>query len=146
MNKDTNLYDVIDKSHRLIIRYLNTIGCQQEISTTKAIRYLLNLPNHLIDYNFTFIPWYSLSSWVNKHEIKEVNKKEDHGDTFETLTIDKNLENSKYIIHNFELTINKDPKSLNIFRCMNFQAKQIKSTMFIIIDFTMITLNIHPHI
>jgi hypothetical protein len=60
------------------------------------------------------------------------------------LTIDKNLENSKYIIHNFELTINKDPKSLNVFLHMNFQAKQIKSTMFIIIDFTTITLKIHP--
>jgi len=60
------------------------------------------------------------------------------------LTIDKNLENSKYIIHNFELTINKDPKSLNVFLHMNFQAKQIKSTMFVIIDFTTITLNIHP--
>jgi len=60
------------------------------------------------------------------------------------LTIDKNLENSKYIIHNFELTINKDPKILNVFLHMNFQAKQIKSTMFVIIDFTTITLNIHP--
>jgi hypothetical protein len=72
INKETNSYD-IDKSHHLIIRCLNIIGSQQEISTTKAINYLLNLPNHLIDYNFTFIPWYSLSSWVNKHEFKEVN-------------------------------------------------------------------------
>jgi hypothetical protein len=51
------------------------IGSQQEILVTKTISYLLNLSNHLTDYNFTFIPWYSLSSWVNKHEIKEVNKK-----------------------------------------------------------------------
>jgi hypothetical protein len=28
-----------------------------------------NLLDHLIDYNFTFIPWYSLSSWVNEHKI-----------------------------------------------------------------------------
>ncbi len=73
INKDTNSYDVIDKSHRLIIQCLNTIGSQQEISSTKTISYLLNLLD--IDYNFTFIPWYNLSSWLNKHEIKEVNKK-----------------------------------------------------------------------
>jgi hypothetical protein len=72
INKDTNTYDVMDKSHHFIIRCLNTIENQPKISTTKAISYLLNLPNHLIDYNFTFIPWYSLSSQVNKHEIKEV--------------------------------------------------------------------------
>jgi hypothetical protein len=69
----TNSYDVIDKSHHLIIRCLNTIGSQQEILVTKAISYLLNLSNHLTNYNFIFIPWYSLSSWTNKHEIKEVN-------------------------------------------------------------------------
>jgi len=146
INKDTNSYDVINKSHHLIIQCLNTSGSQQEISSTKAISYLLNLLDHLINYNFTFIPWYNLSSWVNKHEIKEVNKKKDHGDTFETFTIDKNLKNSKYIIHNFELTINKDPKSLNIFCCMNFQVKQIKSIMFVIIDFTTITFNIHQQL
>jgi hypothetical protein len=98
INKDTNSYDVINKSHHLIIQCLNTSGSQQEISSTKAISYLLNLLDHLINYNFTFIPWYNLSSWVNKHEIKEVNKKKDHGDTFETFTIDKKLK--KFKIHN----------------------------------------------
>jgi hypothetical protein len=28
-------------------------------------------------------------------------------------TVDKNLANSKYIIHNFQITINKDPKSFS---------------------------------
>jgi hypothetical protein len=100
INKNINLYDDIDKSHHLIIQCLNTSGSQQEILDIKAINYLLNL-NHLTNYNFTFITCYNLSSWVNKHKIKEVNKKEDHSDTFETFIIDKNLENSKYIIHNF---------------------------------------------
>jgi hypothetical protein len=102
INKD-KLFDVIDKSHHLIIRCLNMIGSQQEILVTKAISFFFNLSNHLTNYNFTFIPWYSLTSWVNKHEIKEVNEKEDCSDTFETFTIDKNLENSKYIIHNFRI-------------------------------------------
>jgi hypothetical protein len=37
INNNTNSYDVIEKSLHLLIRCLNTLGSQQEISTTKAI-------------------------------------------------------------------------------------------------------------
>jgi hypothetical protein len=32
----------------------------------KGVNYLLNLPYHIIDYDFTYIPWYNLSTWVNE--------------------------------------------------------------------------------
>ncbi len=68
--ENTNLYDLIDKSQRLIIICLNTIGNQQEISTTRAINYLLNMPYHIIDYDFTYILWYNLLDGVKKDEKK----------------------------------------------------------------------------
>ncbi len=61
-----NNYNSIDKSQHLLIRCLNTIGSQQEILATKAISYLLNLPNHKIDHDFIYIPWYSSLAWVNE--------------------------------------------------------------------------------
>ncbi len=69
INNNTNLYDLIDKTHHLFIWCLRTIWSQQEISTTKAIIYLLYLPCHINDYDFTYIPWYSLSTWANEQEI-----------------------------------------------------------------------------
>jgi hypothetical protein len=30
--------------------------------------YLLNLLDHITDHDFTYIPWYSLSTWVNEQE------------------------------------------------------------------------------
>jgi hypothetical protein len=74
INNNTNLYDLINKSHHLLIWHLHTIGSQQEISTTKAIIYLLNLPYHITNYDFTYIPWYSLLTWVNEQEIKWMNQ------------------------------------------------------------------------
>ncbi len=68
--ENTNLYDLIDKSQCLIIICLNIIGSQQEISTTRAISYLLNLPYHIIDYDFTYILWYNLLAWVKEDEEK----------------------------------------------------------------------------
>jgi len=68
--ENTNLYDLIDKSQHLIIICLNTIGSQQEISTTRAISYLLNLPYHIIDDDFTYILWYNLLAWVKEDEEK----------------------------------------------------------------------------
>jgi hypothetical protein len=68
--ENTNLYDLIDKSQRLIIICLNTIGSQQEISTTRVVSYLLNLPYHIIDYDFTYIFWYNLSTWVKEDKKK----------------------------------------------------------------------------
>jgi hypothetical protein len=64
----------------------------------------LNLTHHIIDYDFTYIPWYSLSTWVNEHEIKKINQNENNlpNDNFETFIVGKNLENSEYMIHNFQ--------------------------------------------
>ncbi len=70
----------------------------------KAISYLLNLSYHIIDYDFTYIPLYSLSTWVNEQEIKYNNQNENNDitiDNFETFTIDKKNLNSKHIINNF---------------------------------------------
>jgi hypothetical protein len=48
---------------------------KKEMSITKVIGYWLfgELPNHLIDYNFTYILSNS-STWVHKHEINEINQ------------------------------------------------------------------------
>jgi hypothetical protein len=54
--ENTRSYNLIDKNRCLIIRSLNTIGNQQEILTTRIISYLLNLQDHITDYNFTYIP------------------------------------------------------------------------------------------
>jgi hypothetical protein len=83
----------------------------QEISTIKAFNYLLNLPDHIIDYDFTYIYWYNLSTWANEQEIKEMNQNGDDNvknENFETFIVDENLENSEYIIYTiFKLTINE---------------------------------------
>jgi hypothetical protein len=66
--ENTNLYDLIDKSQHLIIICLNTIGNQQEILATRGVSYLLNLPDHITNYDFTYILCYNLSAWV-KEEV-----------------------------------------------------------------------------
>jgi hypothetical protein len=84
---------------------LNIIGSQQEISATRAVSFLLNLPNHIIDYNFTYLPWYNLSTWVKEKKEKVQNihiKKQNNIDhNFKTFTIENTLSNMQYIIHNF---------------------------------------------
>jgi hypothetical protein len=67
-------YDSTNKSRYFFICCLNTIGSQQEISTTRAISYLLNLPDHIIDHDFIYIPWYSLSAWANEQEKNKMFK------------------------------------------------------------------------
>jgi hypothetical protein len=62
--ENTNAYESIDKSQCLIIRCLNRTGGQQEILVTRAINYLLNMLDHIIDYDFTYIPWYIWLTWV----------------------------------------------------------------------------------
>jgi hypothetical protein len=100
------LYDLIDKSQRLIIICLNTIGSQQEILATRAVSYFLNLPNHIIDYDFTYIPWYNLLTWVTKEEEEKlqnihIKKQNNIDNNFKTFTIENISSNMQYIIHNF---------------------------------------------
>jgi hypothetical protein len=60
--------------------------------------------DHITNYDFTYIPWYNLSTWVNEHEIKKINQNENNNlpnDNFETFIIGKKIQNSKYMIHNF---------------------------------------------
>jgi hypothetical protein len=66
MNKNKNSYGQINKSCHLFIQCLNPIGSQQEISTIKAISYLLNLLDHITIYDCTYILWYNLLTWVNE--------------------------------------------------------------------------------
>jgi len=67
--ENTNLYDSIDKNRCLIIKCLNTIENQQEISTTRAVSYLLNMPDHITNYDFTYIPCYNLLAWVKEEDF-----------------------------------------------------------------------------
>jgi hypothetical protein len=61
-----NNYDSTNKSWHLFICCLSTIRSQKEILTNRAINYLLNLPDHIIDCDFIYIPWYNLLAWSNE--------------------------------------------------------------------------------
>ncbi len=76
-----NNYDSIDKSWHFLIHCLNTIGSQQKILATKAISYLLNLPYHKTDHDFTYIPWYNLLARVNEQEKNQNVQNENDNDT-----------------------------------------------------------------
>jgi len=67
--ENTNLYDSIDKNRRFIIKCLNTIENQQKISTTRVVSYLLNMPDHITDYDFIYIPCYNLLAWVKEEDF-----------------------------------------------------------------------------
>jgi len=69
-----------------------------KILTIKAIGYLLNLSNHIIDHDFNYIPWDSLSTWANGQEKNQNVQNENDNDTnvnYETFTIDKNSSNQQ---------------------------------------------------
>jgi hypothetical protein len=82
---------------------LNTIGSQQEILATRAINNLLNLPYHIIDYNFIYILWYNLLTWVKEEEIKlqniHIEKQNNIDNNFETFIVGKTSSN----MHNFRI-------------------------------------------
>ncbi len=66
----------------------------------------MNSPNHKTDHDFIYIPWYSLSTWVN--EQKQIQNVENENDkdidvNYETFTVDKNSSNQQYIIHNYRI-------------------------------------------
>jgi hypothetical protein len=108
INENWNCYNhnSIDINQCLLIHYLNTIRSQHEILATKAISSLLNLRNHLTNYNFMNIPWYSLLIWsheqennYNIHNEKDIKTNEN----YEMFTIDWNSWNLQYNIHNFRV-------------------------------------------
>jgi hypothetical protein len=72
----------------LFIRSLNTIGSQQEISSTRAITYLMKLPNHITNVYFSTIPWYNLSMLILEHE-KSLDDICEDDKTFEFFNLDK---------------------------------------------------------
>ncbi len=64
----------------------------------RAIGYLLNLSNHIIDRDFNYIPWYSLSAWANGQEKNQNVQNENDNDinvNYETFTVDKNSSNQQ---------------------------------------------------
>ncbi len=66
----------------------------------------MNLLNHITNHDFTYIPWYSLSTWANEQEKNQnvQNENDNHtGANYETFTIDKNSSNQQYINHNFRV-------------------------------------------
>jgi hypothetical protein len=60
--------------------------------------------DHITNYDFTYIPWYNLSTWVNEHEIRKINHNENNNlpnDNFETFIVGEKSENSEYMMRNF---------------------------------------------
>jgi hypothetical protein len=58
--------------------------------------------DHIIDYNFTYIPWYILLTWVNffKKTLQNIciEKQNNIDNNFETFTVEKTSSNMQYII------------------------------------------------
>ncbi len=142
-----NNYDSTNKSRYLFICCLNTIGSKQEISTTRAISYLLNLPDHIIDHDFIYIPWYNLSAWANEQEKNQMFKTKTIMIIMSTMKISWLIKNHQ--INNISYTIlrsitNKNLLTLIFHVHMNFLIKQIKSTTSVVINLIMNTLNTTP--
>ncbi len=75
---------------------------------------MLNLTDHITNYDFTYILRYNLSTCVNEHEIKKINQNENNNlpnDNFETFIVGNNLDNSEYMIHNFRINYQQRPKT-----------------------------------
>jgi hypothetical protein len=58
--------------------------------------------DHIIDYNFTYIPWYILLTWVKKFKKTlqniRIEKQNNIDNNFETFTVEKTSSNMQYII------------------------------------------------
>jgi hypothetical protein len=66
---------------------------------TQAIGYLLTLLDHITDHDFTYIPWYSLSTWVNEQEKNQNVQNENDNDinvNYETFTLIKTHQTNIY--------------------------------------------------
>ncbi len=76
----------------IVICALNIFQSQQEILSTRAINYLLNLPNHLIDYDFiTYLDKVYYMGNKTKKQPKCLSKNDnENASNYETFTIDKN--------------------------------------------------------
>jgi hypothetical protein len=100
--------DFVDHSRRLFIGFLNTIKSQQENSSTRAISYFLKYPRYLTNYNFTCIPWYSLSFWIHEQEQSvhsKIQSYEEHV-TYETFKLHKSKLDDNIMFHNFRIATN----------------------------------------
>ncbi len=56
----------------------------------------MNLLDHIIDHDFTYIPWYNLSSWTNEQEknqnVQNENDNNIHSN-YKIFIVDKNSSN-----------------------------------------------------
>jgi hypothetical protein len=96
---------------------------------TKAISYLLNLPNHKTNHDFICVSWYSLLAWVNEQEKNQNVQNENNNDidvNYETFTIDKNSSNQQNIIHNFWINYQQRPIYFNFLCPYEFYNKTNK--------------------
>jgi hypothetical protein len=138
-NKKTKLCDFIDKSCRLLIQCLNTIGGQQEKSTIKVIIYLLNLLNIITHYDFTYIPWCSFyHGYINKKPMVGTNIKSCKWHFWNIYNPYFLLKKSWYIIHFLELTTKKILQCLNFFHPYDFpnNTNYEINNVFFATDFT----------
>jgi hypothetical protein len=90
----------------------------------KSDKLLLNLPNHITNYNFTYIPWYSLLVWVkNKLQNIHFEKNNNIDNNFETFTVEKTSSNMQYIIHNFHTNYQQRPDIFEYLSPYEFSSK-----------------------
>ncbi len=71
----------------------------------------MRLPNDITNVYFSTIPWYSLSMWVLEHEkpLDDIYKDDK---TYEFFNIDKDVNTSTYIFHNFMINYQNKPHEL----------------------------------
>jgi hypothetical protein len=68
----------------------------------------MKLPDHITNVYFSTIPWYSLSMWILEHE-KPLDEICEDDKTYEFFNIDKDVNTSTYIIHNFRINYQNKP-------------------------------------
>ena len=114
----------LERSRQMLVHSLNTIGFQQEIST-QATSYLMKFPNHIINVQFSTIPWFSLAMWFLEQEKFDDNKSTDD-DASEAFTIEKNEYTSTYVIHNFRINYQNRPDNLSNISAHEFVSRFYK--------------------
>jgi hypothetical protein len=115
----------LKRSRQMLIRSLNTIGSQQEISATRATSYLMKFPDHITNVQFSTIPWYSLAMWFLEQEKSDDSNSID-GDASETFTIEKDENTFTYVIHNFRINYQNRPDTLSNISTYEFASRFYK--------------------
>jgi hypothetical protein len=125
MFTESNSKEHLEMSRQMLIHSLNTIGSQQEISTTRATSYLMKFSDHITNVQFSTIPWYSLAMWFLEQEKSDDNNSID-GDALKNFTIEKDENTSTYVIHNFRVNYQNRPDTLSNVSAYEFASRFYK--------------------